>query len=414
MWRSDFAAKLMSNTAAQALNFGSRWLLNLAVARHLSEHEFGVFSLVYMVANLLFPTLAFGSNFFLIHETAKKRDIRQLLSSFALTAAVSLLVLTGVLVYHWFAAEPLPILLYLLAALVGLLWALAQQCYSYLKGAQQFHAEMYGQFLSAVLMLVVAVLVVIGVFATTQEVMLAIAVASLVPVIHGLKWLWPEMQQARDVQQQPLLSLAMMRQRLSYAWHDVFAIYLSNIPFVFLSMFSTLIALGMFRKSFVLFMPVTLLPVVFSHVLLARLSSIADAKARLNQFKRLFIFTFPLLSLPYLALALLNPWLYPLLLNEPLQPLVAEICYWVVGTLWLTLLKSYVEVWLTSLGFNHWRAIVVSGVAIASSLVYIIINHELTAQVAAWIFFAGNLVAVSIIALCGIPAYRRYAISVRR
>jgi len=205
-----------------------------------------------------------------------------------------------------------------------------------------------------------------------------------------------------------------MRQRLSYAWHDVFAIYLSNIPFVFLSMFSTLIALGMFRKSFVLFMPVTLLPVVFSHVLLARLSSIADAKARLNQFKRLFIFTFPLLSLPYLALALLNPWLYPLLLNEPLQPLVAEICYWVVGTLWLTLLKSYVEVWLTSLGFNHWRAIVVSGVAIASSLVYIIINHELTAQVAAWIFFAGNLVAVSIIALCGIPAYRRYAISVRR
>ncbi len=411
MWRSDFARKLMSNTAAQALNFGSRWLLNLAVARHLSEHEFGVFSLIYMVANLLFPTLAFGSNFFLIHETAKKRDINQLLSSFALTACVSVAVLAAVAVYQWLAAEPLPMLLYMLAALVGLLWAIAQQCYSYLKGAQQFHAEMHGQFLSAILMLGVAVLVVVGVFEQTSEVMTAIAAASLVPVLHGLKWLWPEVQQARVLQHSSLLSWSMVRQRVSYAWHDVFAIYLSNIPFVFLSMFSTLIALGMFRKSFVLFMPVTLLPVVFSHVLLARLSSIVDANTRLAQFKRLFIFTFPLLSLPYLGLALLNPWLYPLLLNEPLQPLVAEICYWVVGTLWLTLLKTYVEVWLTSLGFNHWRAIVVSAVAIGSSLLYIVVNDQLTAQVAAWIFFAGNLVAVGVIALCGIPAYRRYASS---
>lgn len=409
MWRSDFARKLMSNTAAQALNFGSRWLLNLAVARHLSEHEFGVFSLIYMVANLLFPTLAFGSNFFLIHETAKHRDIRQLVSSFALTACVSLVVLAGVGLYQWLAAEPLPLFLYLLAALVGLLWALAQQCYSYLKGAQQFHAEMHGQFLSAILMLIVAVLVIMGVFATTQEVMLAIVGASLVPVIHGLKWLWPEIQQAHGAQQRPLLSVAMVKQRLSYAWHDVFAIYLSNIPFVFLSMFSTLIALGMFRKSFVLFMPVTLLPVVFSHVLLARLSGIVDAKARLAQFKRLFVFTFPLLSAPYLGLALLNPWLYPLLLNEPLQPIVAEICHWVVSTLWLTLLKSYVEVWLTSLGYNHWRAMVVSAVAVGSSVVYIAFNQQLSAQMAAWIFFAGNLVAVVAIALCGLPAYRRYA-----
>lgn len=411
MWRSDFARKLMSNTAAQALNFGSRWLLNLAVARHLSEHEFGVFSLVYMVANLLFPTLAFGSNFFLIHETAKKRDIRQLLSSFVLTACVSFSVLLCIGMYQWLAAEPLPLLLYILAALVGLLWALAQQCYSYLKGAQQFHAEMHGQFLSALLMLAVAAFVVFSVFATTQDVMLAIVAASLIPVVHGIKWVWPEIKQSRLSQREPLLSLSMVQQRLSYAWHDVFAIYLSNIPFVFLSMFSTLIALGMFRKSFVLFMPVTLLPVVFSHVLLARLSSINDAKARVAQFRRLFVFTFPLLSVPYLALALLNPWLYPLLLNEPLQPMMAEICYWVVGTLWLTLLKTYVEVWLTSLGFNHWRAIVVSAVAIASSLVYIVVNQQLTAQVAAWIFFAGNFVAVAVIALCGIPAYRRYAAS---
>ena len=123
MWRGDFAQKLMNNTVAQALNFGSRWLLNLAVARHLSEHEFGVFSLIYMLANLWLPTLAFGANVFLIHETAKKRDIGELVRSFVLTFWVSVLAAVGLLVYQALAVEPLPLQLYLLALLVGLLWA---------------------------------------------------------------------------------------------------------------------------------------------------------------------------------------------------------------------------------------------------------------------------------------------------
>ena len=52
---------------------------------------------------------------------------------------------------------------------------------------------------------------------------------------------------------------------------------------------STLLALGQFRKAFVLFMPVTLLPVVFSQVLLAKLSHqrLLDDKIRL--FKRVFL-----------------------------------------------------------------------------------------------------------------------------
>ena len=35
MLRSDFARKLLNNSLAHGLNFGSRWLLNLVVARQL-------------------------------------------------------------------------------------------------------------------------------------------------------------------------------------------------------------------------------------------------------------------------------------------------------------------------------------------------------------------------------------------
>jgi len=411
MWRGDFAQKLMNNTVAQALNFGSRWLLNLAVARHLSEHEFGVFSLIYMLANLWLPTLAFGANVFLIHETAKKRDIGELVRSFVLTVWVSVLAVIGLLAYQALAVEPLPLHLYLLALLVGLLWALSQQIYAYLKGAQQFKAELYGQLLSAFFMILMAVVVVAGLLESTSTVMACIAAVSLIPLCHGLQLIAPELKQSVENTNSRQVSWAMVKQRISYAWHDVFAIYLTNIPFVFLSMFSTLAALGAFRKSFVLFMPVTLLPVVFSQVLLSRLSSIREPQQRLAQFKRVCLFTFPLLTLPYVALALLNPWLYPLLLNETLQPPMAVICYFVVATLWLTLVKTYAEVWLTSLGFNHWRALVVSSVAIVSSAVYLMVNHALTAEVAAWIFFGGNAVAVVVMAACGVPAYRRYVAS---
>lgn len=408
MWRSDFAQKLMSNTVAQALNFGSRWLLNLAVARHLAEHEFGLFSLIYMLANLLLPTLAFGANFFLIHETAKHRDISQLIRSFVLTLGMSVLMFGAVLVYQWNSVEPLPLSLYLLALAVGLLWAMSQHIYAYLKGASQFKTELHGQFLSAFFMIALAVVVTVGWIEQTASIMACIALVSLLPLLHGVKHIWPEVVVWWRQPRSAIWSWPTIKQRFSYAWHDVFAIYLTNIPFIFLSMFSTLSALGMFRKSFVLFMPVTLLPVVFSHVLLSRLSSLAEPRQRLAQFKRIFTITFPLLSAPYLLLALLNPWLYPLLLNEPLEPAMALICHWVVATLWLTLLKTYVEVWLTSLGFNHWRALVVSAVAIASSAVYVVVNTSLTALSAAWIFFAGNLAAVVVIALVGLPAYRKY------
>lgn len=414
MFRGDFAQKLMNNTVAQALNFGSRWLLNLAVARHLTEHEFGVFSLVYMLANLWLPTLAFGANVFLIHETAKKRDISELIRSFVLTFWVCVVAVAGLLVYQWWATEPLPLVLYFLALLVGLLWALSQQIYAYLKGAQQFKAELYGQLLSAFFMILMAAVVVAGVLDSTATVMACIAAVSLIPLLHGLHLVAPELTEGLANKDGSHVSWSMVKQRISYAWHDVFAIYLTNIPFVFLSMFSTLAALGAFRKSFVLFMPVTLLPVVFSQVLLSRLSSIPNPSQRLAQFKRVFLVTFPLLTLPYVALAILNPWFYPLLLNESLNSEMAIICSFVVATLWLTLAKTYAEVWLTSLGFNHWRALVVSSVAIASSLLYLMVNHALTAQIAAWIFFGGNALAVIVMALCGVPAYRRYVANFER
>ncbi len=403
MLRSDFVRKLMSNSVAQGLNFGSRWLLNLALARHLLEQEFGIFSFIYMLANLFFPAIAFGANFYLIHHAAQQRHISQLLQSLRISLLVFAVLSLGCAALLWWSAAELAWSLYLLSLLIGLSWALNQACFSYLKGAQQFALEVRSQFVSVALTLLLVGAIFAGWFTDTVSVLAMVLLISIFPLLTAAKALWPEYKNWRT---QPVVTgpglWQQLRQRFSYAWHDVFAIYLTNIPFVFLALFSTLLALGQFRKAFVLFMPVTLLPVVFSQVLLARLSHQPLLTDKLRLFKRVFLLSFPLLSLPYLILLLACPWLYPWLLAEPLSAQAQLICTLVLLTLWLTLLKTYFEVWITALGLNKWRAVSVTLVALIGSAAYLVANQQLSPELAAWIFFATNLLAVlSLLVLSG-------------
>ena len=410
MIRSDFARKMMSNSVAQGLNFGSRWLLNLALARHLLETEFGLFSFVYMLANLFFPTIAFGVNFYLIHTAAQQRTISTLVSSLTISLLVFVVLTLVLLVYSLGAAEALEYPLYLLSLAVGLVWALNQAVFSYLKGAQQFAIEVKSQLLGAMLMLVLVAFVWFGALDDTATVLGWILVLSLAPLLVGLKVIWPEFCQSKVAGAQvwrQLWQVSTWRDRFSYAWHDVFAIYLTNIPFIFLAMFSSLTALGQFRKAFILFMPVTLLPVVFSQVLLSKLSAKPLLADKVALFKRIFILTLPFLSVPYLLLMLLYPWLYPWLLNERLTPETDVVTLLVVITLWLTLLKTYFEVWITATGRSDWRAANVTLVAVLSSLAYLVINDELDSVTAAWVFMLSNLTAVLLLQLVCWRCYRR-------
>ncbi len=402
MIRSDFARKMMSNSVAQGLNFGSRWLLNLALARHFLEVEFGVFSFVYMLANLFFPAIAFGANFYLIHQAATSRQIGDLISSITISLLMFTLFSLLLLFYALWAEQALDYQLYLLSLAIGLVWALHQALFCYLKGAQQFAIEVKSQLLGGCLMLLLVAAVWFETIDETATVLWCILLLSLAPLAVGIRAITPELHVANlrlVILWRDLWRPSVWRARLSYAWHDIFAIYLTNIPFIFLAIFSSLTALGQFRKAFILFMPVTLLPVVFSQVLLSKLSNQTLLVDKVALFRRSFLITFPLLSMPYMLLLLLYPWLYPWLLNEQLTAESSMVTMLVVITLWLTLLKTYFEVWITAVGRTDLRAINVTAVAMLSSLAYIWLNAELDPPAAAWIFVLSNLAAVVLLQL---------------
>lgn len=401
MLRSDFARKLLNNSLAHGLNFGSRWLLNLVVARQLLATDFGVFSYVYMLANLFFPTIAFGVSFYLIHYSAKQQQISLLLNSLVLSLIVFVLLCLGVLaISHW-TEDPVPYELYVLSLLIGLVWAISQAIFCYLKGRQQFFVEVKSQFVGALSLLLVVALLFAGVITELDAMLEAVLVASLLPVAMGFNVLWPELKAGAGQYAKNFFRYfgwQDIRHRLHFALHDVFAIIMTNIPFIFLALFSTLLALGQFRKLFILFMPITLLPVIFSQVFLSRLSRLADLKAKLQFFRKVVVLTLPVLSLPYLLMWPLGDWLYQLSFNEQLDPEHLLMLHLVLATLWITLVKTYFEVLLTSLGANHYRAMLVTLAVALTALAYCWFNYQLTVERTAWLFLAGNVLITSMLA----------------
>lgn len=405
--KRDFLQKMMSNSVAQGLNFGSRWLLNLALARHMLETEFGIFSFVYMLANLFFPTIAFGVNFYLIHHAASQQNIRHLLSSLIISLVVTVVLLFALIGYHQFSDDVLAFELYLLSLFIGASWAINQAIFCYLKGRQDFASEIQSQLFNGMAMLLLVAFIWFGWTDDTATVLQLVLLISLVPLAFGIRKLWPEFLRWWQTADEfaDLWHWHRWRARISYAWHDMFAIYLTNIPFIFLALFSTLTELGQFRKAFILFMPVTLLPVVFSQVLLAKLSAQTEIMAKRSLFLRNMLWSLPLLSLPYILLIISCPWLYPWLLDEALTAQTAMLTTLVVFALWLTLLKTYFEVWITALGLNHWRAISVTVVAVLGSCVYVVINRGLNPEIAAWIFVGSNALAVVFLMALSLRGY---------
>jgi O-antigen/teichoic acid export membrane protein len=182
---------------------------------------------------------------------------------------------------------------------------------------------------------------------------------------------------------------------------------MTNIPFIFLALFSTLLALGQFRKLFILFMPITLLPVIFSQVFLSRLSRLTDLRAKLGFFRKVFVFTLPVLSLPYLLMWPLGDWLYQLSFNEALDPDHLLMLHLVLATLWITLLKTYFEVLLTSLGANHYKAMLVTLAVVLTALAYCWFNYSLTVELTAWLFLTGNLLITTMLVVTCVWQIRR-------
>lgn len=66
-----FIKRLVINNASQALQFGSRWILNISLISILTKEQFANFSFAYSIANILMSIIPFGSATYLINSAAE-------------------------------------------------------------------------------------------------------------------------------------------------------------------------------------------------------------------------------------------------------------------------------------------------------------------------------------------------------
>ncbi|MEA1786447.1 polysaccharide biosynthesis C-terminal domain-containing protein [Arenibacter sp. GZD96] len=148
-----FFKDILLNNLSQALQFGSRWVLNLALIALLDIESYGVFSFVYSLSNIVLSVLPFGSSIFLIGNTNKNHETTHHL--FYSLTIVSVLFFVALLIY--FGVTPFfggikgwEYIIY--GLILSFLLSFNLVVFSYFKGAGKFKKELQAYVIFSVLL----------------------------------------------------------------------------------------------------------------------------------------------------------------------------------------------------------------------------------------------------------------------
>lgn len=146
---------IVYNNLSQALQFGSRWVFNIALISILDIKNYAIFSFVYSLSNILLSILPFGSSVYLISEVNNNEQHRIEILSNSVRITVLLFLITFLLyliltpfinfVKGW------EFIFY--GIILGLVLSVNLIIFSYFKGIGDFKKELQGYFLFAIVIL---------------------------------------------------------------------------------------------------------------------------------------------------------------------------------------------------------------------------------------------------------------------
>ncbi len=408
----NFINKIFRNGLSMGFQFGSRWGLNLVLATQLSNAEYGVFALILMVANLSTPAMSFGSNFFIIHNISKKNSRLVLFSSLLLTCVVAFIItLLATIISFLGSFIETPISSILIGLGIGFNWTIAQVFLSYMKGKSNFSSEMRIQILAAFFLLTFTYFIFIFKVENAFDISLSLYLISFVTVLISAISLKQDIHQEKIFiakYPQKILTTQRVKERIVYAFHDILAFTFSNLPFIFMAIYASIDEFGIFRKIYVLIVPFTLIPVIISQVLLGRVSTISDRKAKMKAFKSV---TTILSCLGIIV------WGLSLMLAEDIFKLVLPNNYsednlfifslFLITTL-IIYLRAFFDVLLTSLDAQKLRtqSLVVS--LVLSCITFIIFSSGISGETAANIHMVFHSLLFIFILMVLPKAYKQY------
>lgn len=284
------------------LGFFNRWIINFSLARLLSASEFGYFSFLYSLANILAPLFSFGSNLYLIQKAkaGKVKAGRLTLYSFGYLIALLAVILIG-----WFVVRLLGVdFPYAegvgLALVLASLWAGNTISFALFKGLGIFKIEaktqawgllLFASFLALGWLLeylpnskdcLIALVVL-------QAMIFLIGLAAIVKQIGVVKAEIVEGITREEVKQ-------FLKEKTPFGLHEWLSHLYTHAGFLLMGLLVVDHELAAYRSAYLLVIPVSILPGVFSQVLLQRFSPTKGISKEDRKLFRSFLAMIVLLS----------------------------------------------------------------------------------------------------------------------
>jgi O-antigen/teichoic acid export membrane protein len=269
---------LLSNTISSGINFFSRWFLNYALASLMQLSAFGIYSFIFALANVFKGIISFGAQIFLIYKIAQDGETKyaNFFRSCYLSFVIMVFLLLMLGVVHFFHFEAIDSGYFLYAILLAAIMAFVQNIYSFFKGLGLFGKETEGY-----LVYLMAILAFTGVIYIDQLNSELFTVLTVVMGMQLVLFLYSGYQfyhfYKAEVEVENLNGVragirALFLSRSSYGLHELQSVLYVNATILVLGFMVEEQDLAIYKSLQIIIVPFSILPMIFSQVLLKQLS----------------------------------------------------------------------------------------------------------------------------------------------
>tara|TARA_B100000902_G_scaffold195038_1_gene186359 strand:+ start:1287 stop:2555 length:1269 start_codon:yes stop_codon:yes gene_type:complete len=282
---------LFSNTISNSFNFVSRWFLNYGLSRFMSLSDFGIFSFISSLANLFKSIMSFGGQLFLIYKVAKEKERKYYyyLKSALLSIVIAFAISSVLFFLSFFDQTVINTNYFLFAVFLASFMVLIQNTYAFFKGTGLFDKEAKGYIIYLLFVVMLLLCLYFNLLASTL-----VNILGLVLFMHIILFVFSSFQLYKhykiEKDDEEIKGLkknikAFIRERSPYGFHELQSALYLNAIIIIMGFLVKDEDLAIYRSIQIIIVPISVLPMIFSQVLLKQLSEkIQD----INYFRNLF------------------------------------------------------------------------------------------------------------------------------
>ena len=278
MWGFELVLKkILINNLSQSLQFGSRWFLNVLLLRIMSISEFGLFSFLYSISNILVAVYPFGSSIYIFKKNTKNGNKYLIIESLAIICIFFIFSILIYLVLLIFDIKFNGINALYYAFILAFILSINLILSSYIKSLEKFSKELIGYILFFILLSFAIIYIYLnGTVDITTIFKLLILINFLISIYFF------QISEIKSVVFQSINIKDIFKKRLFYGLQEIQTAIYAQSSMIILFYLLTTELYGVYRALFILVMPISLITFSTTQVLITYL------KKHLSEIKKTF------------------------------------------------------------------------------------------------------------------------------